>query len=81
MLQLRARPLCIVAKTLLEWVPATYAWIYMELEIMIFTGEQTFLRELPSSANAELDYKTQLLSFGVFVAMCRRPVIAWGIAF
>ena len=43
-------------------------------EIMIFTGEQIFLRESPSSAAAafyELDYKTQLLSFGVFVAMYR----------
>ena len=41
---------------------------------MIFTGEQIFLRESPSSAAAafyELDYKTQLLSFGVFVAMYR----------
>ena len=42
--------------------------------IMIFTGEQIFLRESPSSAAAafyELDYKTQLLSFGIFVAMYR----------
>ena len=41
-------------------------------EIMIFTGEQIFLRESPSSAAAAfygLDYQTQILSLGIFVAM------------
>lgn len=41
-------------------------------EIMIFTGEQIFLRESPSSAAAAfygLDYQTQILSLGIFVAI------------